>query len=461
MINYNKQKGEPMMQPKLRMQSIVIPFPCEPFEVVGNSIEGDELHIAFEEKGEAPECPECGGRMHVHQHRTVRLRALPVDRYKVVWWDVGKVVWRCPECGLCAGRSMPFRYPGSRMTVPLAKEICGRIDDQGSTVGRVARDLRLGWDAVKDVHKRFLREVERRRPRPSAPQVCVVDEFSIRRGHTYATLVIDGRTKEPLHLAEGNTKESFEPFFSLYGEEFYEGIGAFAMDQNAQYDRVAKERLPSAPCVSDPFHMLKNYSDQVLDKVRLRAARGFRSDGDMDSYRLFKRGKGLEKMDRPDRESDGLEAFLARRGLRRLMELNKDMDTAVHMRDSLRWMYANCRTREDMEKRWDAWVAMAKESGIKELASYASNKDRYYRENILAHAEHPVSSGVIEGCMNRIKVLKRTAFGFRDTAYFFLRIKYMFLPQSVRQPIWNAIWTDYGCPDLLPSSHPLEQQKTG
>lgn len=45
---------------------------------------------------------------------------------------------------------------------------------------------------------------------------------------------------------------------------------------------------------------------------------------------------------------------------------------------------------------------MAAVSGIKELAAFAENKRRF-EDEILSHAEHPFSSGVIEGCMNKIK----------------------------------------------------------
>jgi len=68
-----------------------------------------------------------------------------------------------------------------------------------------------------------------------------------------------------------------------------------------------------------------------------------------------------------------------------------------------------------------------------------------------------VTSGIIEGCMNTIKVLKRTAWGFRDFEYFFLRIKYTFLPYALKEKVKDKLFRN--CSEyLLP---PIDHQKCG
>ncbi|MEA5032632.1 MAG: transposase, partial [Sphaerochaeta sp.] len=43
-------------------------------------------------------------------------------------------------------------------------------------------------------------------------------------------------------------------------------------------------------------------------------------------------------------------------------------------------------------------------------------------QGILNHADHPISSGKLEGTNNLIKTIRRKAYGFQDTQYFFLKI---------------------------------------
>ena len=45
---------------------------------------------------------------------------------------------------------------------------------------------------------------------------------------------------------------------------------------------------------------------------------------------------------------------------------------------------------------------------------------------IIAHSRWPLNTSVLEGINNRIKVIKRMAYGYRDDEYFFLKIKSAF-----------------------------------
>ena len=118
------------------------------------------------------------------------------------------------------------------------------------------------------------------------------------------------------------------------------------------------------------------------------------------------------------------------------------------MRSLLQSMYDHCGNEQTMKNFWQKWCQMAKESCIPELMNFAQVKKRYENE-IINHAKYAISSGVLEGCMNKIKVLKRVAFGFRDWTYFFLRVWNAFLPSEIKIKYSNQIWKYYDCCDDL------------
>ena len=224
---------------------------------------------------------------------------------------------------------------------------------------------------------------------------------------------------------------------------------------------MVNEELPGVLIVADYFHMLKNYTSDVLDKVRLRTARSYLKAGDRASYEKWKASKRLltkriKAVDEIDDESEWQAQFM----LSSMMDSCAELDICVHMKELLHEMYDKCRSYDSMKKKWDEWTRMAKASGIKELSHFAEKKDKK-REEILSHAKMPISSGVIEGCMNKIKVIKRTAFGFRDFDYFFDRIWYAFLPWQKKMEARNKVWDCYELkfPELLGDT--IEQQKTG
>ena len=74
---------------------------------------------------------------------------------------------------------------------------------------------------------------------------------------------------------------------------------------------------------------------------------------------------------------------------------------------------------------WHQWYQIAITSGIHPLAQFA-NKLSVYLEGLLAYTKYRLTTGVLEGMNNKIKVIKRVAYGFRDDEYFFLRIRHAF-----------------------------------
>lgn len=62
-----------------------------------------------------------------------------------------------------------------------------------------------------------------------------------------------------------------------------------------------------------------------------------------------------------------------------------------------------------------AWPSTA---GLRPLIPFASRLKKYLR-GILASAGFPMNTSILEGVNNRIKVIKRMAYGFRDSTYFF------------------------------------------
>ena len=72
-----------------------------------------------------------------------------------------------------------------------------------------------------------------------------------------------------------------------------------------------------------------------------------------------------------------------------------------------------------------ALVSMATDSQLAPAIQFAKRLKKYLR-GILASAIYRMNSSILEGVNNKIKVIKCMAYGFRDSAYFFLKIKAAF-----------------------------------
>lgn len=83
-------------------------------------------------------------------------------------------------------------------------------------------------------------------------------------------------------------------------------------------------------------------------------------------------------------------------------------------------MTASCRRHVAPDRR-----SRALESGIEPLVAFARKLESYL-PGIIAHARWPLHTSLLEGFNNKIKVIKRMAYGFRDHEDFFLKIRAAF-----------------------------------
>jgi len=319
----------------------------------------------------------------------------------------------CPRCGPKLERlTWLDRY--ARMTRRLAESVVRMC--QVLPVKHVAGFYGLAWDTVKDLDKTAL---ERRLGEPdfSGVEIIGMDEFAIQRGHRYATVVVEPERKRVLWVGRGRDRDGVRPFFELLGAERCARIRAVAMDMNASYALEVQAHCPNAEIVYDLFHVVAKYGREVIDRVRVDEANRLRTD-----RRARRIVKGARWLLLRNRESIPREEDRVR--LKELLAANRALLKVYVMRDDLKhlWTY---RYRAHAKRFWNDWYQRAVRSRIRPLVSFAKRL-AVYRDGILSHCRWPLHTSLLEGINNRIKVIKRMAYGFRDDAYFFLKIRAAF-----------------------------------
>ena len=168
--------------------------------------------------------------------------------------------------------------------------------------------------------------------------------------------------------------------------------------------------------VFDLFHVVAKYGREVIDRVRVDEANRLRHD--RPARRLVKSARWLLLRNR-----DNVAAEDQVR-LDELLEANRALFTVYVLKDDLKalWDY---RHAGYAQRFWQHWYRRAVRSRIAPLVAFA-RKLKPYLPGILAHCRWPLGTNLIEGINNKIKVIKRMAYGFRDEAYFFLKIRAAF-----------------------------------
>ena len=177
-----------------------------------------------------------------------------------------------------------------------------------------------------------------------------------------------------------------------------------------------KEQCPHAAIVYDLFHVLANFGRKVLDRVRVDVANQYRKD---PANRRLVKGARYLLYKRPDTMTDREHSKLAD-----LAKLNTPLMKCYVMGDELRHLW-ELGSSDQAEALVRDWIYRAVHSRIEQLVSFAKNLSSYI-DGIVSAARYHISTSPLEGVNNKIKVIKRRAYGFHDDAYFFLKVKAAF-----------------------------------
>lgn len=206
---------------------------------------------------------------------------------------------------------------------------------------------------------------------------------------------------------------TLEAFFESIPEENRNKIEAVVMDMWDPFVSAVKKWCPNAKIVFDLFHVVQAFN-KVINKVRNQEYRKATEEEKNiikeSKYLLLKNKINLRQEEKPH--------------LKELLELNQNLSAVYILKDALKmiWKYKYTKCAE---RALENWCALAREIGIPSVVQFAKRLERY-KKGILNHCRYPIHTGKLEGVNNKLKVIKRNAYGFLDTKYFILKAKQAF-----------------------------------
>ncbi len=355
-------------------------------------------------RGEA-KCPRCGKVTHKEHDRRRQNKQDRRLRDKVVFLTLMKRRFRCLWCSKVF--TEPDEVFGSRRRSSYRfREYLGQ-EALHQTVRRVAQKEQAGEGLVR---RCVAEEIGRRlgsREATETPEFIGLDEFSVKRRRLYHTAICDLVKREVMEVVEGQGKQKVEEYLdSLLEPEKVRGV---AMDMHEPFRQAVQMCLPLARIVVDKFHLIRHING-ALDKARSRLQggnkRGKRGNLFRSRYTLL---KGAERL--TDWEKAKLNQLFYR---------YPELGRAWMLKESFRdWYRGTNRSRaEERLRSLEDTISNGYLPEFKELLHTLDN----WREEILNYFDYPITNGFVEGKNNRIKTIKRMAYGYRNMDNFRLRI---------------------------------------
>jgi len=383
-------------------------FGVRGYAYVHTQYEDGAVIFTVRQNFQALTCSSCGSGQVIRRGQVWRrFRSLPIG-LRPVWVSLAIQRVCCIACGLVRQVRVGFADP--RRTYTKAFERYAWELSRHMTMLDVARHLNVSWDVIKEIQKRNL---QRRfsRPKLRKLQQIAIDEITTGKGHRYLTLVLDLGTGAVVFVGEGKGIEVLEPFWRRL-KCSRARVKAVAMDMSPAYISAVMTHLPQATIVFDHFHIIKLYNERLSDLRR----RLYHEAKTVSEKEVLKGTRWLLLKNPEHLEANRNEA----QRLQEALELNQPLATAYYLKEDLRrlWVQPDKRLAEAF---LTDWIARANSSGIRMLVPFAHTLEAH-RAGILAYYDYPISTGPLEGTNNKIKTLKRQAYGFRDLEFFKLKI---------------------------------------
>ncbi len=271
----------------------------------------------------------------------------------------------CPTCGPKLEHLSWFdKY--ARVTARLAESVvrlCRILP-----IKHVAELYGLNWKTGKTIDKRHLAEslgpVDLK-----GVTVIAMDEFALRKGHRYATIIVEPSIKRVLWVGKGNSRKGIRPFFEQLGPGGCELIEAVAMDMNGAYAAEVKAQCPNAEIVYDLFHVVAKYGREVVDRVRADDANRLKNDRQGRKVVKGSRWFLLRNKENLVRQEDRIRLY-------DLLQANRSLMKVYVLKEDLKrlWDY---RYPKAARKFWKGWYSRAMQSRVAPLIKFAKRFKPY------------------------------------------------------------------------------------
>ena len=354
---------------------------------------GRWIEVVGRYRNEEAVCPGCNrSTWQVHQWHLQRKRDAKLWG-KEVWVALFKRRFRCRRCRKVFTEPDPVCGSRRRTTGRLRATVARRARE--ATVRSVAREEGVSEGLVE----RSWVEAHSIVSAPSQPHVFLgLDGFCVRRPGRMWTGMWDLDSGKAVVVVPGERQVDVERMLERHASR--ESVRAVAIDLSEAYRQAVEMVLPDALIVADKFHVLA-LAGRALHEVNGETRR----KGNL----AWLLQRGAERLSPAERA--------------RLLEaLSQDsrLARAWGLKEALREVYRK-KIHEEALAALQSWVREAEQSELRSFQRTAATLRRWQKE-VLNYWRYPITNALVEGKHNRVKVLKRRAYGYRNNRSFLLRI---------------------------------------
>ena len=379
-------------------------------------IEENEKSILIYAEMERKEhtCICCGTATDtVHDYREQVIKDIPAFG-KLVSIILRKRRYRCKHCGKRFFETNLFLPKYHRMTNRLCAFVIDKLRDERSFTS-VAREVNLSVSTVIRIFDVI------NYPTGDLSTALSIDEFKGNtNGEKYQCILTDPVNKVVLDILPERYKPYLTGYFKRFPKEERNKVTYFVSDMWRTYADVSDVWFKNATPVVDKYHWIRQ-GIWAFENVRKQEQK--KLSPELRKY--FKRSKSLliKRYDSLDEEQ--------KQQVNVMLYYSVDISRAYFYKEQFLKILNNTDV-ESAKKAMSDWIANTENCGIPQFEKCAETMRNWY-SGIINSFSTTITNGFTEGCNNKIKVLKRNAYGYRNFDRFRNRILHIFSHQQLKK----------------------------
>jgi len=379
--------------------------------VTGYQAQPDHIDIFAEPKKNSATCPGCGVRsVRKHSQKAIRVRDLSCfGRY--VYLVLPRRRFKCPHCDKPFTEHLSFIEFGRSFTKRYEHYLYEQCHERSFTA--VAKQENISDTVVEKTFRFHASACVHPKGRPKGIRVLGIDEISMHKGHRdFVCVITDIDRKRVVEVLENRLKETLVAYFTALPRSIRQSVRYVSIDMWEGYYQAAVEVFPSrVKIVVDRFHVMKNLN-AALTKSRREIQRGM-SKEDRDEL------KGIRwiLVKNEDHLNDEEKARL-----KAMYEKCPELKTCHKLKEDFRRIFEEETSRRKAQAKLNAWKKRVKRTGLKSLDGFLTTLDNWEEWILNYFSSGKITNGVVEGINNKLKLIKRRAYGYRNNKNFRQRV---------------------------------------
>ncbi|GCL36864.1 transposase IS204/IS1001/IS1096/IS1165 family protein [Sphaerospermopsis reniformis] len=381
-------------------------------------------------------CPRCGTKsQRLHQNHRYIVKDLPWGE-KPVYLEINKRQFKCEKCQKPFSEELDFIGERRKYTKRLSRQIIKEVLD--SDINSVASKGVVTTEEIERMLKDAKSELIE--SKPSAVKRLGIDEIALIKGQgKYCAVLIDLDKSELLAILPSRKQEDIRKVLMEWGSQVLEQIEEVSIDLWQGYKNLVTEMMPNAQVVSqrglggfpherlanpfgvaDRFHVMVQINKE-LDIARKREKRNVENaiKSSKNEQEKVEKKKILERLNKS-------KYVLLKNGEDLNDEQKIKLNQVKRVSPSLKIMYELKEKIRGIFNKTKDWL-----KGLYKLSIWLLRARKHYPtshntivrwlDEIIAYFDNRTTSGVVEGINNKLKLIKRSAYGFRNFDNFRLR----------------------------------------